>query len=65
MQFPLGPGFAIVLKTVAASQTQPCRRSNVGAAVTKFVAPFVLVAFGWQMVAVVWAAALVVMAVVF
>lgn len=38
---------------------------NVGAAVTKFVAPFVLVAFGWQMVAVVWAAALVVMAVVF
>ena len=38
---------------------------NVGAAVTKFVAPFVLVAFGWPMVAQVWAAALVVMAVVF
>jgi NNP family nitrate/nitrite transporter-like MFS transporter len=38
---------------------------NVGAAVTKFVAPFVLVAFGWQMVAVVWAAVLAVMAVVF
>ncbi|WP_420962937.1 MFS transporter [Brucella sp. IR073] len=38
---------------------------NVGAAVTKFVAPFVLVAWGWQAVAEIWAAALVVMAVVF
>ena len=38
---------------------------NVGAAVTKFLAPFVLVAFGWQAVAEVWAAALVVMAVLF
>jgi len=38
---------------------------NVGAAVTKFFAPFVLVAFGWQAVAQVWAAALVLMAVVF
>jgi len=38
---------------------------NVGSAVTKFLAPFVLVAFGWQMVAQVWAAALVVTAVVF
>ncbi|MFG1344365.1 MFS transporter [Xanthobacter autotrophicus DSM 431] len=38
---------------------------NVGAAVTKFFAPFVLVAFGWQMVAQVWAAALVVMAIIF
>jgi NNP family nitrate/nitrite transporter-like MFS transporter len=38
---------------------------NVGAAVTKFFAPFVLVAFGWQVVAQVWAAALVVMAIVF
>lgn len=38
---------------------------NVGAAVTKFLAPFVLVAFGWQMVAQVWAAALVAMAVIF
>jgi len=38
---------------------------NVGAAVTKFVAPFVLVAFGWQMVAVVWASALTVMAIIF
>ena len=38
---------------------------NVGAAVTKFVAPFVMVAYGWKAVALVWAAALVVMAVVF
>jgi len=38
---------------------------NVGAAVTKFTAPFVLVAFGWQTVAQVWATVLVVMAVVF
>ena len=33
--------------------------------VTKFVAPFVLVAYGWQMVAVVWATALTVMAIIF
>ena len=38
---------------------------NVGAAVTKFLAPFVLLAWGWQSVALVWAAALAVMAVVF
>jgi len=38
---------------------------NVGAAVTKFVAPFVMVAFGWQAVALGWAGALAVMAVVF
>ncbi len=38
---------------------------NVGAAVTKFFAPFVLVAFGWQMVAVVWASVLAVIAIVF
>ena len=38
---------------------------NVGAAVTKFAAPFVMVAFGWQMVAQLWAAALVVMALLF
>ena len=29
---------------------------NVGAAVTKFIAPFVLVAYGWHAVALVWAA---------
>ncbi|MDP2334092.1 MAG: MFS transporter [Reyranella sp.] len=38
---------------------------NVGAAVTKFVAPFVMVAWGWKSVAEIWAAALIVMAVIF
>ncbi len=38
---------------------------NVGAAVTKFVAPFVMVAFGWEATAQLWALALVVMALVF
>ena len=38
---------------------------NVGAALTKFVAPFVLLAWGWQSVAQIWAAALVVTALVF
>src|SRR6185312_9637144 len=38
---------------------------NVGAAVTKFCAPFVLVAYGWQTTAKVWALAIAVMAVVF
>ncbi len=38
---------------------------NVGAAVTKFAAPFVLIAWGWQAVALLWAAVLVVMAAVF
>ncbi|TIV85849.1 MAG: MFS transporter, partial [Mesorhizobium sp.] len=34
-------------------------------AVTKFLAPLVLLAWGWQSVALIWAAALVVMAIVF
>ncbi len=38
---------------------------NVGAAVTKFVAPFVMVAWGWQGVANAWAIGLAIMAVVF
>jgi NNP family nitrate/nitrite transporter-like MFS transporter len=38
---------------------------NVGAAVTKFVAPFIMVAYGWKMVADVWALAIAVMAIVF
>jgi NNP family nitrate/nitrite transporter-like MFS transporter len=38
---------------------------NVGSAVTKFFAPIVLVAWGWHAVAQIWAAALVLMAVVF
>jgi len=38
---------------------------NVGAAVTKFVAPSIVVAFGWQMVPQVYAVALLVMAILF
>ncbi|MDV3256335.1 MAG: MFS transporter [Sphingomonas sp.] len=38
---------------------------NVGAAVTKFLAPFVMVAAGWEAVAQLWAAGLFVMALVF
>ena len=38
---------------------------NVGAAVTKFVAPFVMVAFGWTAVAQFWALGLAVMALIF
>ncbi|WP_454849171.1 MFS transporter [Rhizobium binxianense] len=38
---------------------------NVGAAVTKFAAPFVLLAWGWQAVAQIWALGLALMAVVF
>ncbi len=38
---------------------------NVGAAVTKFAAPVIMVAYGWKTVALVWAAALAVMAVAF
>lgn len=36
---------------------------NIGAAVTKFAAPFVMVAYGWHMVAQVWAVVLFIMAV--
>ncbi|MGG6892332.1 MFS transporter [Rhizobium sp. BR 315] len=38
---------------------------NVGAAVTKFAAPFVLIAWGWQAVAEIWALVLAVTAIVF
>jgi len=38
---------------------------NIGAAVTKFIAPFVMVAYGWHAVAQIWAIALVVLALVF
>ena len=38
---------------------------NVGAAVTKFAAPFVMVAWGWEAVANIWALAIAVMAIVF
>ena len=38
---------------------------NVGAAVTKFLAPFVMVAWGWKSVAEIWSGALLVMAALF
>ena len=38
---------------------------NVGAAVTKFAAPVIMVAYGWKMVALVWAAVLAATAVIF
>ncbi|MDK8875193.1 MFS transporter [Paracoccus sp. SSJ] len=38
---------------------------NVGAAVTKFIAPFILVAWGWQAVAQIWAVGIALMGVVF
>ncbi len=38
---------------------------NVGAAVTKFLAPSVMVGFGWKMVPIIWALALLVTAAVF
>ncbi len=38
---------------------------NVGSAVTKFIAPFVMVAYGWKMVALVWAGVLAVTAILF
>ena len=38
---------------------------NVGAAVTKFCAPFVLVAYGWQTTAQVWAVGIAIMGVLF
>jgi NNP family nitrate/nitrite transporter-like MFS transporter len=38
---------------------------NVGAAVTKFLAPFVLLAWGWQAVAELWALALAITAILF
>ena len=38
---------------------------NVGAAVTKFAAPVIMVAYGWRTVALVWAAALALVAIAF
>ncbi|MGD9802887.1 MAG: nitrate/nitrite transporter [Hyphomicrobiaceae bacterium] len=38
---------------------------NVGAAVTKFAAPVIMVAYGWRTVAIVWAAGLAIIAVIF
>ena len=38
---------------------------NIGAALTKFIAPFVMVAYGWHTVAQVWAVALFVIAIIY
>lgn len=38
---------------------------NVGAAITKFIAPFIMVAMGWEMVARLWAGALLITAILF
>lgn len=38
---------------------------NIGAAATKFIAPFVMVAYGWHMVAQIWAVALFAIAVIY
>jgi len=38
---------------------------NIGAAVTKFIAPFVMVAYGWHMVAKVWSVALFIAAIIY
>ena len=38
---------------------------NVGAAVTKFIAPWIMVAAGWQAVALIWAAVLAATSVLF
>ncbi len=68
-----GGGFAVGVAYV--SKFYPTERQgaalgffgmgNVGAAVTKFVAPWVMVAIGWQGVAQVWAGGLAVIAVLF
>ena len=68
-----GGGFAVGVAYV--SKFYPLERQgaalgffgmgNVGAAVTKFVAPWVMVAIGWQGVAQVWAGALALVAVLF
>src|SRR3546814_9748996 len=68
-----GGGFAVGIAYV--SKWYPLERQgsalgffgmgNVGAALTKFVAPWVMVAFGWTMVAQIWAGALAATAVIF
>lgn len=62
-------GVAYVSKWYPASQQGTALgifgAGNVGAAVTKFCAPFVMVALGWKAVTLVWAAAIAIMAVAF
>jgi NNP family nitrate/nitrite transporter-like MFS transporter len=68
-----GGGFAVGVAYVSKWYPQEKQGSalgffgmgNVGAAVTKFVAPWVMVAMGWEAVAQIWAAALTAIAVLF
>ncbi len=68
-----GGGFAVGIAYVSKWYPQEKQGSalgffgmgNVGAAVTKFVAPWVMVAFGWEVVAQIWAASLALIAVLF
>ncbi|MFM5894895.1 MAG: nitrate/nitrite transporter [Novosphingobium sp.] len=68
-----GGGFAVGIAYVSKWYPQEKQGSalgffgmgNVGAAVTKFVAPWVMVALGWQAVAQIWAGVLAVTAVLF
>jgi NNP family nitrate/nitrite transporter-like MFS transporter len=68
-----GGGFAVGVAYVSKWYPQEKQGSalgffgmgNVGAAVTKFVAPWVMVAFGWEAVAQIWAGSLALMAVLF
>ena len=66
-----GGGFAVGIAYVSKWYPQERQGSalgffgmgNVGAAVTKFVAPWIMVAMGWQAVALIWASVLAVTAV--
>ncbi|MBP6378955.1 MAG: MFS transporter [Sphingorhabdus sp.] len=68
-----GGGFAVGVAYVSKWYPQEKQGSalgffgmgNVGAAVTKFVAPWIMVAAGWQVVAQIWAAVLAVTSLVF
>ncbi|MEQ1498901.1 MAG: MFS transporter [Novosphingobium sp.] len=68
-----GGGFAVGIAYVSKWYPQEKQGSalgffgmgNVGAAVTKFLAPWIMVAMGWQAVALIWASALAVTAVLF
>ncbi len=68
-----GGGFAVGVAYVSKWYPQEKQGSalgffgmgNVGAAVTKFIAPWVMVAMGWQAVAQIWAAVMAVTAILF
>lgn len=68
-----GGSFAVGIAYVSRWYPKECQGTalgvfgmgNVGTAVTKLLAPMVMVAFGWTMVAQIWAAALAAMAVIY